>query len=92
MNTAAKRLTRQQAINAKCKDCLYDPLSGGGTWREQIAVCSSISCALWPYRPMPSGGVLANAPRDPLGVPVGWVNGSAAQAKAMLQPAETVNP
>ena len=21
----------------KCKDCIYDPCCGGGTWREQIA-------------------------------------------------------
>jgi hypothetical protein len=81
-----RRLTRQQAINAKCKDCIYDPLSGHGTWREQVALCASISCPLWPHRPFPRrGSPLASAPRDPATVPAGWVNASAEQAKLMLQ-------
>ena len=45
-----KRLTRQQAINAKCKECIYDPLAGG-TWRMQTGACEITDCALWPYRP-----------------------------------------
>lgn len=40
------------SIDAKCKDCLYDPLCGGGSWREQITACSSVSCPLWPVRPL----------------------------------------
>jgi hypothetical protein len=32
-----KPLTLRQAINAKCKECIYDPYPGGcGTWREQV--------------------------------------------------------
>ena len=49
-------MSLRNAINAHCRDCIYDPLSGGGTWREQIAQCSVISCALWPVRPAPNRG------------------------------------
>lgn len=44
-------MSRQKAINAKCKDCIYDPLCGGGTWRQQVEACTIKTCALWPYRP-----------------------------------------
>ena len=44
-------MTRQQAINAKCKDCIYDGCSGLGTWRQQVELCRITSCALWVYRP-----------------------------------------
>jgi|GEM_PF-1462760 len=61
------------AINAKCKDCTYDPLSGGGTWREQVAQCSSVNCPLWPVRPAPISGLFANPCRDPEVVPQEWL-------------------
>ena len=45
-------MSRTQAINDKCRDCIYDPKSPG-TWREQVEKCTSENrCALWPYRPM----------------------------------------
>ena len=44
------RRTRQQAIDAKCKDCIYDPLDDG-TWRQQVEGCDITDCALWNYRP-----------------------------------------
>jgi len=44
--------TRSEAINAKCRDCIYDPMSSG-TWREQVACCISANCALHAFRPMP---------------------------------------
>lgn len=65
-------MSLRKAINDKCKDCLYDPKCGGGTWREQIAKCSSIDCPLWIVRPMPSSGPLAGAPRDPSLVTEEW--------------------
>ena len=43
-------MTRQQAIDAKCKDCIYDPCEEG-TWRQQAERCELINCALWLYRP-----------------------------------------
>jgi len=45
-------MTRQKAINAKCKDCIYDPVDGG-TWREQVQRCTSTDCALFEHRPKP---------------------------------------
>lgn len=50
-------MSRQTAINAKCKDCIYDPKCGGGTWRQQVEACSISTCALWPYRPKARGRV-----------------------------------
>ena len=43
-------MTRQQAINAKCKDCIYDP-EDVGTWRQQVERCELADCSLWQYRP-----------------------------------------
>ena len=43
-------MTRQQAIEAKCKDCIYDPCEEG-TWRQQAERCELMNCALWLYRP-----------------------------------------
>ena len=62
----------RQAIDDKCKDCIYDPRCGGGTWREQIAKCSSVSCPLWPVRTGPEGGPLAVYPTDPATVTPEW--------------------
>ncbi|MEO2173439.1 MAG: hypothetical protein ABGY96_05010 [bacterium] len=45
-------MTRQQAIEAKCKECIYDP-EVEGTWRMQADACELIDCALWKYRPKP---------------------------------------
>ena len=50
--TSPSKLTRQQAIEAKCKDCIYDPLDDG-TWRQQVGRCEITDCALWVYRPRP---------------------------------------
>jgi hypothetical protein len=66
-------MSLRAAINAKCKDCIYDPKCGGGTWREQVAQCPSTDCPLWPVRPAPDGGPWGNPPRDPLAVPSGWI-------------------
>lgn len=44
-------MTRQAAINAKCRDCIHDPLAGG-TWRQQVEACTCIACPLFPYRPV----------------------------------------
>lgn len=52
-----KRLTRQQAINANCKDCLYDKAEQG-TWRMQVEACTIKTCPFYSYRPLPN---LSNA-------------------------------
>jgi hypothetical protein len=56
------------AINAKCRDCCYDPLAGG-KWREQISRCPCTDCPLWPVRPAPESGHFAHPARDRREVP-----------------------
>jgi hypothetical protein len=48
------RLSMRDTINAKCKECIYDPISRG-TWREQVQECTSSQCPLYPLRPLPIG-------------------------------------
>lgn len=44
----------RSAINAKCRECIYDPYAKGlGKWREQVAACVSVSCPLHAVRPRP---------------------------------------
>ena len=47
-------MSLRKAINDKCKDCIYDPLSAG-TWLKQVELCTSTNCPLYPVRPMPYG-------------------------------------
>jgi hypothetical protein len=44
-------VSRQKAINDKCRDCIYDPLAPGN-WRQQTGACTIRTCSLWPYRPV----------------------------------------
>jgi len=48
-------MSLRAAINAKCKDCIYDPKSGLGTWRQQVQGCTSVNCPLWAVRPLSAG-------------------------------------
>ena len=41
----------RKAIDAKCKECCYDPLSGLGTWRAQVETCPCTLCPLYKVRP-----------------------------------------
>ena len=43
-------MTRQQAIDAHCKSCIYDEYAEG-TWRMQVEQCELTACALHSYRP-----------------------------------------
>lgn len=53
-----KHLSAQKAIDAKCKDCIYDELDIG-TWRDQTTLCPAKSCDLWEYRPLNKASKLA---------------------------------
>lgn len=44
-------MSLRKAINEKCRDCIYDPNSGLGNWRQQVQACTCTSCPLFPYRP-----------------------------------------
>ena len=48
-----KRHSMRAAINRKCKECIYDPIGGNGTWRQQVADCTATNCPLFELRPMP---------------------------------------
>ena len=39
------------AIDAKCKDCIYDEYEAG-TWRKQVEECPCLDCPLYPHRPV----------------------------------------
>ena len=40
------------AIDAMCRQCLYDPKAAGlGHWRQQIEACTDTGCPLFPVRP-----------------------------------------
>lgn len=43
-------MSLSNAINNKCKDCIYDS-KAPGTWRAQVTICSVNSCPLWEVRP-----------------------------------------
>lgn len=51
----------RNAINEKCKECVYDPLLPG-TWRAQVANCNCSACPLYSVRPIP----LENQAKKPL--------------------------
>jgi hypothetical protein len=71
-------MSMRAAINAKCKDCIYDTCAPGN-WRQQVEGCAIRDCSLWPYRPKSkskrqSDAVLApfqTEPAEPLGVVAG---------------------
>lgn len=44
-------MSLREAINAKCRDCIYDHHSGLGNWRQQVSACHIESCPLWAVRP-----------------------------------------
>jgi len=50
----------REAINNKCKECIYDSRSKG-TWRQQVKDCTSTSCPLYSVRPRP---IVQNSPNS----------------------------
>ena len=62
-------MSLRNAINEKCKDCIYDPQSGLGNWRQQVDGCPSTDCPLFPVRPRsrPKNGRPLDAGADPVG-------------------------
>jgi hypothetical protein len=55
------RLSLREAINAKCKECIYDPKAEAGTWRQQVEACTSKTCPLFEVRPTS----IKSEPTDP---------------------------
>lgn len=84
MSARALPKTRGQAITAKCRDCIYDP-ANGGTWREQVALCTATSCPLWRYRPMSAHAPKFLVDRNPEKLPLGWLTLQQPQALDVLR-------
>ena len=47
----AKQVSWRNAVNEKCKDCIYDEY-GEGTWKAQVEACSMPDCPLYTIRPV----------------------------------------
>ncbi len=45
------KVSLRPSINEHCKTCIYDPASAG-TWRQQVTICSVVSCNLYSVRPV----------------------------------------
>jgi hypothetical protein len=54
------------AVNAKCKECIFDP-GVAGTWRQQVAGCTSPKCPLFLARPLPKGDGRAASTKSNVG-------------------------
>lgn len=46
-----KRKALRPAIDAFCKQCIYDPNGGAGAWRQQVEACTATTCPLYDVRP-----------------------------------------
>lgn len=53
------------AVDMKCAECVYDPIGGPGTWREQVKNCRGYTCPLYPIRSLPHGQKHAENPVIP---------------------------
>ena len=45
-------MSLRKAIDAKCRECIYDESSGGGNWRQQVTACTARTCPLFSVRPV----------------------------------------
>ena len=61
-----KKPSLRKAIDAKCRECIYDPIAAG-TWRQQVEECTSKACPLYLCRPRPSvsRGKASNPEKSP---------------------------
>ena len=60
-----KKIEYVKAIEKKCKECVYDPIGGNGSWREQVKNCQGMACPLYAVRPLPTGEKHAKNPNIP---------------------------
>lgn len=51
-------------IDAKCCECIYDPI-GGGSWRFQVENCTSLTCPLYTVRAMTIKGEVRSKEKAP---------------------------
>lgn len=56
-------MSLRAAVNAKCKECIYDECAPG-KWRQQTEACRITSCPLHPHRPLSRTGAKVNCDRE----------------------------
>jgi len=56
-------MSLRAAINAKCRECIYDS-KDQGTWRQQVGACTCPKCPLFPHRPVSIGHTRNRAELD----------------------------
>jgi len=61
MKPTPERPSLRKAINAACRECIYDSQPGNGTWREQTEGCTAPKCTLYPVRPLTEAATEARA-------------------------------
>ena len=71
-------MSLRQAINDKCRDCIYDPMVSHN-WRKQVHLCEIDTCPLSPVRPRSK----ANFDSTPLSDPISALR-ETKQAPAVL--------
>ena len=57
---APVRPSMRQAINAMCRDCIFDPMDRGN-WRQQVEACTTPSCPLFELRPVSRSSAITEA-------------------------------
>ncbi len=71
-------MSLRKAINAKCKECIYDSSSGGGTWRQQTEACTSYNCPLYTVRPVSRPKLTEDEKTAKMAAPLGEMKDDAA--------------
>jgi hypothetical protein len=56
-------LSLRGAINAKCRDCIFDELERG-RWLQQVDACTIRECSLWAVRPRSGAAGCVNSRDD----------------------------
>jgi len=57
INTQSSKRGLRGKVNAKCCECIYDPMAAGsGSWRKQVEACTSYDCPLYTVRPVSEKG------------------------------------
>ncbi len=54
----------RRRVNENCKACIYDPYAEGN-WRQQVTMCTALSCPIWEIRPITSK-TADPLPRNPM--------------------------
>lgn len=91
-------MSLRNAINAKCRECIYDPLDKGSA-AQQIACCMIHDCPLHPVRPI-TATVIPQQLLEHWRIPIGSLcerarplvkTASPCSAEGQIEPLQTTN-